>query len=853
MKLGSLFGGGKQPLARPPVKKKEPETQKSKKAAKPTRNIENVLAKKTKPGEFNIDWGKPAPQQAKDYRAVLQLEELEEYLKKCQETGYASFDWETAPSEESRAYYEPKLAGFQGSIAGAMETLESMKERLEEKDHNVTKATIKDQETHLKALRKEHDDLKEEFLRTPLDPWKGEICTVSISALPHEAIVVPISHKAGKNIASHMTRNEARTAVLDLMDKYVFTDEEVLKIAVNLAFETKYAAKYERYILGPVADPLMMWVRIMQVAAPGRLRNVHRPATGWGLKPATKRTFGVTMNDFSALLEEKGINFFDEIDASTTEGLSYSAEDSDYGLQHYLYWKPIAEQIPGYDKWLHHVEMPFMRAIGIMEYWGMHWNKELSSEKYEEATKAQAHAADEIKRIIKDATGTEVEPGKTGKTNAVKNVLFNTMKLPIAGVGKTGPSLDKEALIDIKFMLENKLVDLTEEKYLNVEFPSDWQEIDEERDPNLSKEERGAIRIKKREEHTYKDTAINLLEQMSAIQKYSTLMSTHIVGREKHLNSLTGRIHGGYSTFTDTGRCNSFKPNMQNVPRPDNDELKIRRFFTPKPGKIMFFIDFSGFELRLMAFKANDETMIELFNTNGDMHRRTASTLTGKNESEITKTERTNAKAGNFGISYGGTEYSLQTTFKVDYGIRRTLDECAAVVNAVKATYPGIPQYQRDIVLQAREDGYVSTIYGYKRLLSNINSGNRYERQSDERRAGNTPIQGSAADIMKRCQSEVYEEIGRATYNKRNNIADSSPLVHGSVDMIAQIHDEIIFEMDDSEDVVLRARDIIKEIMERPPVKNFPVPVIAEEGVGYTWGDEMSIEEWLKERVENNE
>src|SRR5699024_9580236 len=102
--------------------------------------------------------------------------------------------------------------------------------------------------------------------------------------------------------------------------------------------------------------------------------------------------------------------------------------------------------------------------------------------------------------------------------------------------------------------------------------------------------------------------------------------------------------------------------------------------------------------------------------------------------------------------SYGGTEYSLQNTFKTQYGQRKTLDECAAIVKAVKTAYPGIPAYQREIVLQAREEGYVETIYGYKRLLPDINGGNRYLRQSDERRAGNTPIQGSAADVMKRVQ-----------------------------------------------------------------------------------------------------
>jgi len=832
--LGSLFGKGRAPLARAPSKKKE-------KGQAPTRNVAKTVRKKRSTGTFDIDWGKPEPQQVKDYRAVLQLEELEEYLKKCQETGYASFDWETAASDESRAYYEPKLKELEEEIAGMNHTLENLLEI--DEDEKLLKAALNQKE-------KEHSTLKDEFLRTPLDPWKGEICTVSFSALPHEAVVVPISHKVGKNIAPNLTRSEARIAVLDLMDKYLFTCEETLKIAVNLSFETKFAAKYERYILGPVADPLMMWVRCMQVGAPGRLKNIHRPATGWGLKPATKRIFGVEMNDFSLLLDEQGVNFFDEIDASSQVGLVYSAEDSDYGLQHYLYWKPIAEQIPGYDKWLHHVEMPFMRAIGIMEYWGMEWNTELATAKYDEAVKGQDAAAEEIRRIAKEVTGKDINPGKTGKTNAVKEVLFQTMKLPIANVGKTGPSLDKEALIDIKFMLENKLENLEEEKYLAEEIPENWKEIDPE-DPHLAlnTKERKAIRIAQRNPHPYKNEGIALLEQMSVIGTYSTLISSHIVGRERFVNDVSKRIHSGYSTFTDTSRCNSFKPNAQNVPAIYNDKLGIRKFYVPGPGKVMFFIDFSGFELRIMAWKANDETMIELFNTNGDMHKRTAATLTGKDEVDVSSEERNNAKAGNFGISYGGTEHSLQKTFKVDYGVRKTLDECYAVVNAVKTAYPGIPAFQRNIVLDARDKGYVSTIYGYKRLLPDINGINgRYARQQDERRAGNTPIQGSAADVMKHCQNQVYEKTGWDTYNKRNNKTDETIMTHGSVDMIAQIHDEIIFEMDDSPDVVLKARDHIKDIMQSRPVKSFPVPVIAEESVGYSWGEDMSIEDWLEKR-----
>ncbi|WP_433958570.1 bifunctional 3'-5' exonuclease/DNA polymerase [Cytobacillus horneckiae] len=849
MKLGSLFGnmGTKTPLVKQPTRKEQ---------TAGANKLAAALNKKRKPGDFDIDWGKPEPQKVKDYKAVLNLSELEAYLQKCQETGYASFDWETAPSDETRAYYEPRLK----ELTDRIEVIEYTLEQIENKELPQYEGDVeKSLQIELKAKSKEYSELKAEFLRTPLDPNKGEICTVSIAALPNESRVIPISHKVGKNIAPHMERGAAREAVLDLMDKYLFHHKETLKIAVNLSFETKYSAKYGRYILGRVADPLIMWVRCMQLAAPGRIKNPKKPASGWGLKPATKATFGVQMQDFTKLLEEKGVDFFDEIDASVKEGLVYSAEDADYGLQHYHYWLNIAKQLPGYNQWLHNIEMPFMRVIGLMEYWGMPWNKETAAEKYKEALQAQEDAANNIKSIVKEVLGLDVSPGKTGKTGDVKAALFQHMKVPVASLSDKGNvSLDEAAILDTIFMLENHLENLDEEKYLGVKLPNGWEAIDPDArygepgfNGSISKEERGAIRIAKRPAHPYKESAIRLLQEMMNIQKYTTLISSHIVGREKHLNHVTNRIHAGYSTFTETARTNSFNPNGQNVPRVDNDKFKIRSFFSAPPGKILFFIDFSGFELRLIAWKSNDEVMIELFNTGGDMHKRTAMTLTKKPAEEITKKERTDAKSGNFGITYGGTEHALQKTFK-KFGIRKSLAECAEIVNAVKNTYPRIPEYQRTAVLEAREKGYAETIYGYKRLLKGINGTSDRERRADERRAGNTPIQGSAADIMKDCQNEVYDKIGEDTYLARKQDADSSPLfVHGSVDMIAQIHDEIIFMMDDEPEVVAKAGAWVKEMMERPPLPDFPVPIEAEPSVGYDWSNKMDLDKWIEERGGN--
>jgi DNA polymerase-1 len=166
-------------------------------------------------------------------------------------------------------------------------------------------------------------------------------------------------------------------------------------------------------------------------------------------------------------------------------------------------------------------------------------------------------------------------------------------------------------------------------------------------------------------------------------------------------------------------------------------------------------------------------------------------------------------------------------------GIRKSLPECASVVTAVKVTYPGIPEYQREVVLDAREKGYVETIYGYIRLLDHINSPVESVRRSDERRAQNTPIQGSAADLMKDDQNAVYDWVGE-------NDLD------GHVDQCQQIHDEIIFELDDDPALVKMVHDTVKAIMERLPWQDFPVPMEAEASLGYNWKDKMSLSKWLE-------
>lgn len=818
MKLGSLF----------PSTKTLADTVAKAPKLTPTPAVSPAAPKNIhRPGEFKVDWPKVRTQQVKDYKAITTIAELRAYVKRCTETGLGGFDYETGPSPEAVGYFEALLDTY---------------------GYQLNEARQADDKAEVKRLEGLIEDTTERYERCPLDPHFAEICAVSFSAAPDEARAVFISLQPGKRtFEPGLSREEARRLVFDLIEEAFFHSPSITKVAFNLSFETKHSAALKKYILPPVADPLVMWVRLLQVVAPHKIKDEKKPTRGWGLKPTVKHIFGVEMGDFRTLLNKHGVRFFNQLSADAADALIYSCEDSDYAVQHYLYGREIAKQVPGYDDWLHNIEMPFQRVIGLMEYHGMAWDTNLAGVKQEEAAIMQQQAADRIKQLAKDTFDIDVNPGKSGKTNEVKSLIFDYFKIPAAKRSdKTeDPSLDEEAIIDMRFMLENKLLAIEEEKYLAVPLPPGWETIDPETDPELSKDERQAVRIAQRPPHPHKEAALQLLTELKNIQSYSTLVSSHIIGRAKYLHPLTGRIHAGYSPWTRTARLESHDPNGQNVPRLDNDVFKIRRFYVPGRKKIMFFIDFSGFELRLMAWKSGDEVMLDIFNHDGDIHATTGAEIAGVPVDQITKKMRQDAKPANFGIAYGGTEHALQKTIKTDYGQRKTLDQCLEMVNAVKRAYRRIPEYQRNIVIEAREKGFVQTIYGYIRMLPHINSANKYARGKDERRAGNTPIQGSAADVMKKCQNAVYDETGRGTLARRLDPGADVILVHGVTDMEAQIHDEIIFEMDDDPTVVEKAGTWVKALMERPPLPDFPVKIVAEASVGYSWGDKEKLDDWL--------
>lgn len=732
-----------------------------------------------------IEWPLSVNTATKEFIVCDTKEKLVEGLAYCVDYGICSLDWETGPTEEAMDKYVALI------------------------NDETSRLKFAQKKTVINEIKKEIEALKKAALKTPLDPQASDICTFSFSYRPNESYVVFLAHDDGGNIDC------GREEALNLLNDMVLKNEKVLKIAYNMAFEAKFAAKRKHYFVGAVADPMMMIIRVLQVLTPNDVNNEF-PYEGKGLKAMAKRYLGLEMGHFDETLAAQNAEFFNECSTSDPRTISYSAEDSDASLQLYLMLRDVAMQIPTesemcptYNDWLHKIDMPFTRVTALMEFNGLGWDTEVATKTAAEATEKLEAQRDKI-IAIGARHGKAIDPGKTGKTGDLNDFLFITLRAPIAAASETTgkASMSYECLLDIKFMVENGLISLDQEE----EFHSHPEKFDSNY-------------------HKYKADILELLESLIVMATMSTLLSTHIVGREKWVNMFSHKIHARYEPWCDTGRLSSSSPNGQNVPRPENDEFGIRNLYDVPKGKVMVLVDFSGFELRIIAWKSNDETMLDLFNNGGDMHMRTAMTLTGKEAKDVLKQERAAGKTGNFAVTYGGTEWSLRTTFKTQYGIRHGLDYCAAIIQAIYKTYPGIVRFQEEAAEFARTHGYIETIYGFRRILPYINSATKSYRKADERKAANTPIQGSAADIMKNCQNQLYDSLGRGELP--------------GVEMCAQIHDEIIFICDDDVAVVENLSKKLKEVMEMPPLPGFPVKIEVDISAAYKWGKKMPVAKWI--------
>lgn len=312
-------------------------------------------------------------------------------------------------------------------------------------------------------------------------------------------------------------------------------------------------------------------------------------------------------------------------------------------------------------------------------------------------------------------------------------------------------------------------------------------------------------------------------------RKWGKIKSTYIDGYLKFLNPVTGCVHPDFFALsTDTGRFNCQHPNAQNMPRKTNDPIGVRNFIKAPDGHLIISLDFSQIELRVGAFylsQAGDDTMREVYLHNLDLHAKTTSVIFGvpyeqahdKNSPNY-KEHRTIAKNVNFGVFYGLFPRGLQKTLKFKAGIDRSFEECSEMIENLKEGYPGLARWQESVKAEAERRMYTQTWLGRRRYLPNIRSDNWGQKSFSERCAMNTPIQGTAADILKMAVARIL-----------NGLPEKPWLLP-----ILQIHDELTFII--PEDKLSDAVSFVKQCMEAKPFPEFNMPLIAEASAGRTFG-----------------
>jgi DNA polymerase-1 len=273
----------------------------------------------------------------------------------------------------------------------------------------------------------------------------------------------------------------------------------------------------------------------------------------------------------------------------------------------------------------------------------------------------------------------------------------------------------------------------------------------------------------------------------------------------------TGRIHTSYNqAVAATGRLSSNNPNLQNIPVRDERGREIRKAFIPEKGHIFLSADYSQIELRLMAHLSKDKNMIADFLSGNDIHAATASKIFGVDISAVTREMRNRAKTANFGIIYGISSFGLSERLTI--GRKEAKD----LIDGYFNSYPGVKIYMDESIRKAREVGYVTTMFGRKRYLADIHSRNQVVRGNAERNAINAPIQGSAADIIKIAMIRIYDKMKSEKFLSK---------------MILQVHDELIFEVLNSE--LEKLKDLV--LFEMSNAVRLDIPLKADWGTGNNW------------------
>ena len=401
--------------------------------------------------------------------------------------------------------------------------------------------------------------------------------------------------------------------------------------------------------------------------------------------------------------------------------------------------------------------------------------------------------------------------------------LFKEMELPLLGVlsrmERRGVLIDSDALFLQSNEIANRLSELEEQAYVlagqpfNLASTKQLQEIlfDKLGLPVIQKTPKGAPSTNEEvlEELAFSHELPKVLVEHRGLSK---LKSTYTDKLPQMVNPQTGRVHTSYhQAVTATGRLSSSDPNLQNIPIRNEEGRRIRQAFIAREGFTVVAADYSQIELRIMAHLSQDQGLINAFTQGKDIHRSTAAEIFGVSLDEVTSEQRRNAKAINFGLIYGMSAFGLSRQL----GIGRA--DAQSYMDLYFKRYPGVQTFMHDIREKAKAQGYVETLFGRRLYLPDINSSNGMRRKAAERVAINAPMQGTAADIIKRAMIQLDQKL--------QNDPD--------IAMIMQVHDELVFEVR-SEKVAFYS-DLIKTQMES--AADLVVPLIVDVGQGTNWDE----------------
>lgn len=603
--------------------------------------------------------------------------------------------------------------------------------------------------------------------KAALDAHKSDIAGISFSVAEGTAIYMPLKHRSGNNAAD-------APSLWAYLTEAVFQNRRVIKVAHNLSFEAMFLYAKDIVVLPPVYDTIAVSQLTLKAGAQ------FRKLADSGLKTLVPGLFDTELPSFEAVTAGR---HFDEMDPQDVETIRYACADSDYTLRLYhLFNGWFDRYLPKHRFIVEEIESPTAVFVGLMKYNGLLMDLSLMLQKQTEADARLGRLKAEIAFLIGD-----VNIGSNAGTSAFKNYLFKDLGLPVLKTtAKYQEAADDETMILLaEWCQENK--------------------------PEL----------------------VPLFELVQEFRKWGKLKSTYIDGYLQHINTVTGRLHPDMLPLgTETGRFAARNPNLQNCPRQDNDPIGVRNFIIAPEGKVLLSLDFSQIELRVGAFYCRDKRMLDTYRTGGDIHAQTTSVIyripfeqAKDKTAEHYKERRSIAKNCNFGVFYGLFPKGLQKNLKFKAGLETTLSECDQIIANLKSGYEALSTWQEEVKKRAAFRKYTETWQGRRRYLPDIASDDWGKKSFAERCALNTPIQGTAADILKLALVRIIEGLPERLWLK--------PLL--------QIHDELVFEL--PKDRVEEAVQFIKTCMEAQPFEAFDVPIVAEAAVGTSYGTLVEMED----------